>query len=327
MNTTWLAAMPANIALIKYMGKADFQNNRPTNTSLSYTLNYLNTYVQLDKADKDQWQSLDHIEAGGEKFEFPLLELNEKSQTRFLNHLKFIKKEFKIEEHYFLVKSNNQFPQGCGLASSASSFAALTMAVYKAAKDINSIDLNIYDLANLSQKGSGSSCRSFFEEWSIWDDTGARELEIKTKNLMHQVIVVEDEVKEVSSSEAHKNVLTSELFTGRAERANNRCAKLVESLNSNNWEQAYEICWAEFWDMHALFETSKPHFSYMTEGSLKVLREVEMLWKKSKKGPLVTMDAGANLHLLYRPEDKAMYDQIGEFFSNEFSVFGSHGIF
>ena len=43
----WVASAPSNIALIKYMGKTDEQDNRPTNRSLSYTLNHLRTTVEL----------------------------------------------------------------------------------------------------------------------------------------------------------------------------------------------------------------------------------------------------------------------------------------
>ena len=40
------ASAPANIALIKYMGKTDVLSNRPTNSSLSWTLGHLQTFVR-----------------------------------------------------------------------------------------------------------------------------------------------------------------------------------------------------------------------------------------------------------------------------------------
>lgn len=45
----WLAHAPANIALIKYMGKKDDNSNSPDNPSLSYTLNELKSTVRLEK--------------------------------------------------------------------------------------------------------------------------------------------------------------------------------------------------------------------------------------------------------------------------------------
>jgi diphosphomevalonate decarboxylase len=84
-----------------------------------------------------------------------------------------------------------------------------------------------------------------------------------------------------------------------------RAADLIKALETERWTDAFEITWAEFWDMHALFETSQPAFGYMTPGSIEVLRFVrDSIWAKEKDGPLVTMDAGPNVHLLYRNDDR-----------------------
>lgn len=45
----WFAQAPANIALIKYMGKKDENSNLPDNSSLSYTLSNLLSSVKLEK--------------------------------------------------------------------------------------------------------------------------------------------------------------------------------------------------------------------------------------------------------------------------------------
>ncbi|NJL25701.1 MAG: hypothetical protein HC902_11360 [Calothrix sp. SM1_5_4] len=74
----------------------------------------------------------------------------------------------------------------------------------------------------------------------------------------------------MSSSEAHLRVTSSALFAGRPERAQRRLRDLQAALLScaggelSAWREVFEICWAEFWDMHALFETSRPSFGYMT---------------------------------------------------------------
>ena len=102
--------------------------------------------------------------------------------------------------------------------------------------------------------------------------------------------MVEAKVKEVSSGEAHKRIETSLLNVGRAERATKRLNDLVAALtqkdwSQKNWRSTYEICWAEFWDMHALFETSRPSFGYMNSDSLNVLRHVQReMWQKQSHG-------------------------------------------
>lgn len=296
---------PSNIALIKYMGK--LEANVPTNASLSYTLNHLRSYVRLTEisAEQDQWASY----SGKEKFE-----MSEKGKMRFLNHFTFLKNELGIEGNY-LVESANDFPSDCGLASSASSFAALTMAAVK----LSQKDITIEQAAQLSRQGSGSSCRSFFSHWAKWRDRECGSLDVGYGELLHQVFVVESEKKLVSSSEAHKRVTSSTLFSGRVARAEYRLDNLVSAMKSQNWKRAFELCWIEFWDMHALFATSEPPFMYMTEGSQLVLRKILQFWNENQDGPIVTMDAGANVHCLYRQDQVETKKRLSEIIAKEFS--------
>lgn len=303
-NRVWRAVAPSNIALIKYMGKIDTTVNRPTNSSLSYTLGNLQSAVELSlraSGESDAWEPL-RVHNGRE---IPPFSMSPKGRDRFLSHLAFLKSKFGVEKS-FLVRSGNDFPSDCGLASSASSFAALTMAANSALSELTGRDcLDAKAAAELSRQGSGSSCRSFFAPWSVWKADGAEAVpELAEIRLAHQVVVVDEHIKSVSSSEAHKRVTSSLLFEGRPERAEKRVQSLIESLRSGRWSEAFEITWAEFWDMHALFETSRPSFGYMTKGSLDVLSFVrDEVWKRDGFGPLVTMDAGPNVHLLYLASD------------------------
>src|SRR5690606_20157355 len=108
--------------------------------------------------------------------------------------------------------------------------------------------------------------------------------------------------KQVSSSQAHIQVMTSPFFVGRVERAKLRLEQLLSALNVRDWHNIFQITWDEFIDMHKLFETANPAFSYQSEGSKKVLQIVQEYWRENKDGPLVTMDAGPNVHFLWRPE-------------------------
>ncbi|MNL72875.1 hypothetical protein D3C87_1982590 [compost metagenome] len=83
---------------------------------------------------------------------------------------------------------------------------------------------------------------------------------------------------------------------------------------------ARQIVWDEFIDMHKLFETSTPPFSYMTEGSHQVLKDCESLWNKWQDGPLVTMDAGANVHMLFRFDQKKKFEEYKAHFEKSFPV-------
>ena len=66
--------------------------------------------------------------------------------------------------------------------------------------------------------------------------------------------------------------------------------------------------------MHALFTTCNDPFNYMTTASNKLLRELQDLWQRENDGPIVTMDAGPNVHLLYRPDQADMARQFKQDF-------------
>lgn len=328
----WTTHAPSNIALIKYMGKVEGdanQRNRPTNTSLSFTLPHLRSYVQLEYDSsfyQDTWEPLTSF---GDRT-FAPMELTEKGLAKFLGHLAYLKTKFDFKGS-FKVRSANDFPSDCGLASSASAFAALTKAAAIALAELKGVPVpSVAEAANWSRLGSGSSCRSFFEPWSIWSPEDVHDVPQLARfgNLIHQVVVVNDKVKAVSSSDAHKRVTSSLLFGGRPHRADVRAADFVRALTFDKWEEAFEIAWAEFWDMHALFETSSPAFGYMTGGTLDVLGFVrDQFWRKDGMGPLVTMDAGPNVHLLF-PNDTRGAKQANtvlRFATPRFKVFSSLG--
>lgn len=315
MEKVWKASAPSNIALIKYMGKLEGEKNQAINPTISYTLNHLLTDVHLSLSadEEDHFEPLPHsnIQLGGPQ------------QKRFLDFLKFIKSQYHCDQG-FVVKSKNNFPSDCGLASSASSFAALTQATIYAIcelQDRKPPDLN--GMVALSRQGSGSSCRSFFGPWVLWSDSTVSKIDIPFRQMYHMVFIVNRNMKKVSSREAHKRVVSSSLFEGRQNRARVRMGHLVEALQIKNWKTVYEICWSEFWDMHALFETSLPSFGYMQPETLKILNWIRDFWKVIGDGPLVTMDAGPNIHFLFRLDQKEMMETFYKKWSSSFDIIKS----
>jgi diphosphomevalonate decarboxylase len=329
-----LVSAPSNIALIKYMGKSLSGGNRPTNASVSYTLDNLRTFVKLEQSPHgtDSWSPL----AGNGFHSFVM---SERGQKKFLGHLVWLKDVWGVSDQFFHVYSANNFPADAGIASSASSFAALTLAAWQkfghrgslAAgqlssdeshdKNISGSDLEY--LSKLSQKGSGSSCRSFFSPWALWKDEGACGLDLPIKNLLHFVIVPDISPKKVSSSEAHVRVLQSPRFMGRSARAELRLQQLLESLKTNNWKSAFEICWDEFIDMHELFETCPEPFGYRTPASERILSELKSLWETRGDGPIVTMDAGSSVHVLWRPDQRDIAQSLYRDYSQWTKIWGN----
>jgi diphosphomevalonate decarboxylase len=291
------AQAPSNIAFIKYMGKTDSVHNLATNSSISYTLPNLLTTVVIEATHKvqAQWKPLDSqytlAEGGIKKFLVHWDRCHQRMAPGFKSGV--------------TISSGNNFPSDCGLASSASSFAALTLAAFGLFQQTGTLerDWRREELAQLSREGSGSSVRSFFGPWTYWCEDEVKPIESVWGSLLHSVIVVDATIKKVSSSEAHQRVLSSSLFEGRIQRAEKRSQHLQNYLKrQDSWSAMYELAWSEFWDMHLLFETSSPAFYYMTPTTLLALRYLQDDWERRGDGPLITMDAGPNIHLLYRPE-------------------------
>ena len=356
------AIAPSNIALIKYMGKKRGSFNEPLNSSLSLTIEHLFSVVQLKvfpssfhvkgggkirpvgvQSDKsfDVWKPLKFLEALGEEGrkrmldsqrQVPSLKLSISEKKRFLDHLKFLKRKFRLNGS-FLVKSYNNFPISSGLASSASSFAALTLCAEKVMKKISVIRkrsenksfgrYSLKSLSEMSQRASGSSLRSFFSPWCLWKKKRGGKALHDLPSLKHMVVIVKREKKMTLSSEAHEKVFSSTLFHKRPERAEKRLRDLIRFLREKEWLKVYQVVWAEFWDMHALFETSSEPFGYFSENSLKVLNYVRKAWEESKNGPIVTMDAGPNVHLFFRKDQRSMAKRMYSYFKKNFQVISS----
>ncbi len=294
MPKQWKSEKPSNIAWIKYMGKKDYEKNIPTNPSLSWTLGHLKTEVVLTEADVDSWSPLPS--------DYPFA-MSDKGKQKYLKHLGRLKNYFSVTSG-FKVQSANNFPADCGIASSASSFAALTEACCIAFSEISGKNISLEEKVKLSAQGSGSSCRSFMDGLVIWDDKGVRSYPSDNMSLQHMVILVGAGAKRVSSSEAHRRVANSDLFLGRVERSVERLRKVEKATLNLNWPQLYQVLWSEFWDMHALFETSAPPFGYFLPGTVTLLNLTRDFWEAHGDGPLVTMDAGPNIHLLWRKDQK-----------------------
>ena len=206
-----LAKAPSNIALIKYMGKKDSEKNLPSNGSLSMTLESLCSYVEVKRVEQGQGEVIWTGESPLEDFRCPVLD--EKAILRVKNHVQKVFAEvpsdLDFKEFDWEIRSANTFPSGAGIASSASSFAALTLAVSA------HLDSNCETVSSLSREGSGSSCRSFEGPFVKWEDETISKVESKMDPASDLVMIVSSKQKKVSSSEAHKRVVASPLWEGQ----------------------------------------------------------------------------------------------------------------
>lgn len=313
MSESTLVRAPSNIALVKYMGKHAGSENLPENPSVSLTLDRLASWVELTSAGAmAQQDSFEAIAPGGAEGRAP--DLNEAGTKKFLAHLTRFKQEaraigerleieFRDLSRSVTVRSANTFPHSAGIASSASSFAALSLASFlHFARDRAAFarrweeDVNLREaVAEFARRGSGSSCRSLQGPWVSWEGAQARKLYSKMPALVDLVLIAGDQPKAVGSSEAHARVKTSPLWSGRVARAERRHREVVRAIEEGDFEKVAFAADADFRDMHELFHTSAPSFTYWNENTKRILAYFADL------GPgkfILTMDAGPNVHLI-----------------------------
>ena len=109
------AFAPSNIALCKYWGKRETELNLPINGSLSISLGDLGSKTTLSEADVDQ------VWLNGER-----LDNDSSFATKVIAFLNLFRRDL---EQPVKVETVNNIPTAAGLASSASGFAALTLAI------------------------------------------------------------------------------------------------------------------------------------------------------------------------------------------------------
>jgi diphosphomevalonate decarboxylase len=320
-----LVRAPSNIALIKYMGKREGGGNLPENPSLSMTLDRLATWVAVRRAPRGSGIALEAGVPEGAPDDARAPSLSAAGRDKALRHAAFARTEAERilparglacdPSPDLALRTANTFPEASGIASSASSFAAVTLAVaLSCARDPAAFerawsgDVELRrELARVSRRGSGSSCRSFEGPWVRWQDESALPFPASRDlpPLAHFVLLISSEAKGVSSSEAHARVKGSPLWIGRAARAARRLGDLESALSAADFASLARVAWSEAWEMHSLFHTAEEPFTYWKPGSIDAL---EWLAPFVRQGSVIaTMDAGPNVHVTVRAADAAAW--------------------
>src|SRR5262245_5570591 len=156
--TTATAEAFANIAFIKYWGNRDNTLRLPMNGSISMNLDglYTRTTVSFQPS-----LPFDELIINGHEVRGAGLD----RISYVLDIIRGMANIYELAE----VMSENNFPSGAGIASSAAAFAALALAGSKAA----GLNLSEPELSRLARRGSGSASRSIpggFVEWQVGTD-------------------------------------------------------------------------------------------------------------------------------------------------------------
>lgn len=287
------AIAPSNIAFIKYWGKKDEVLRLPENGSISMNLSNLltTTTVEFSRNFKE-----DEIIINDQK--------EENEGYRAIKHLDRIRKIAKIN-HKAKVVTKNNFPIGTGLSSSASGFAALTVAGAKAA----GLNLSEKELSILARQGSGSACRSIPDGFVEWLDGDTSDTSYGISLYPHDywdivdvVAVVSKNKKEISTTEGQKLASSSPFFPVRLARIKEKIGLIKKYLKEKDFKNFGELIEQEALELHAIMFTSTPSLIYWLPGTIKVIHAVKK-WRQEGLQAYFTVNTGQDIHLICQKRD------------------------
>ena len=320
-KTTWLS--PSNIALIKYWGKKDLQ--LPVNPSLSFTLK--KCYTQTSVSYKPS--------TSGFKYEFYF---EDKLKPEFKKKLDlFFKRTIEhlpyLNQLSIKINSKNTFPHSSGIASSASAFSALSLCLTDIEKSIIDSE-DFYNKSSfISRLGSGSACRSIFGPASLWGSSSLVEnsndnyaipfdLPEFFKNYHDTILIVDEKSKSVSSSVGHDLVKNHQFKESRIKQANKNLENLIMSIKNEDINEFIRIVENEALTLHAMMMTSNPSFILMKPNTVNIINKIWSFRNEKNTSLSFTLDAGANIHLLYHQDD---FKTVQDFIKSQLLIYCSNG--
>lgn len=308
---------PSNIALIKYWGKTSPQI--PKNASVSFTLSNCHTRTRLYYKQKDpstKGYDFKVFFEGKENAAFrPKIE---SFFDRIESYVPFIR-SFQFEIH-----TENSFPHSSGIASSASGLSALALCLMSLEKEIDRdmpSDHFFQKASFLARLGSGSAARSIKGPLVVWgshpeikgsnDAFGTAypyEIDPVFTSFRDTILLVDQGVKQVSSTVGHNLMIDHPFAEARFKQAEENMTRLVPVLKHGDLDEFIKIVEKEALSLHAMMMTSDPYFILMKPNTLKIIERIWDFRKRSGTHICFTLDAGANVHVLYPQKDAAVVD-------------------
>ncbi len=316
-------ASPSNIALIKYWGK--YPDQIPANPSISFTLDACRTVTSL---------GYNRLDSPAENYDLKVIfdgepkpEFEPKIRTffkRIEQYLPFVK------SYRFSIETRNTFPHSSGIASSASGMSALSLCLLSMEREMDPgmTDEEFYRKASfIARLGSGSASRSISGNLMVW---GKHELLEDSSDLyairytgpVHErfsnyhdtILLVDEGQKEVSSTVGHALMNDHPFAEQRFQQARTNLSKLIEILKTGDLNAFCQVVEEEALALHAMMMTSNPSYVLMKPETLAIIESIRSFRNKTGLHPCFTLDAGANVHLLF-PESEA--SEIYDFIKNE----------
>ncbi len=321
---------PSNIALVKYWGK--YGEQLPENTSVSFTLSHCRTItsLQFEQKETDEFDFIVLLD-GKPKDEFkPKIQ---QFFERVESYLPFLRK------YKFTIETSNSFPHSSGIASSASGMSALACCLMEMEQSMLSSQISEMDFNRkasfLARLGSGSASRSVEGPLVVWGEhdgiQGSSNLfgvsypfdvHENFRNYQDTILLVDKGEKVVSSTAGHNLMHGHPYAANRFKEANDNISKIKEVLASGDMSRFIEIVESEALQLHAMMMTSLPYFILMKPNTLEIIQRIWKYRKDENSIICFTLDAGANVHVLYPESEK---EQVQAFIASELAEYCKNG--
>lgn len=226
------------------------------------------------------------------------------------------------EEHTFLqqlhltVRSRNTFPHSAGIASSASSMAALAICLMGIRNRLTGASPSpgelLSEASGLARQASGSACRSVYPGYAIWgkhpDLPGtADDHAVPFPGRVHPVfgdmrdaiLLVSSGKKSVSSRAGHGLMENHPFAKARYELGFRNASAMVSAIKSGDMDLFIRITEQEALTLHGLMMSSPQPFLLLHPDSLNIIHNILKFRDETKIPVCFTIDAGPNIHLLY----------------------------
>ena len=294
------AFAPSNIALCKYWGKRDSELNLPVNASLSVSLAHLGSHTKISHSEN----GLDQVRLNNQS-----LALDNEFSRKVISFVNLFRRQQVMP---MIIDTRNNIPTAAGLASSASGFAALMLAL----DDFFDLQLNKKTLSAFARMGSGSASRSIYSGFVRWDmgcqedgmDSVATQLSSCWPNLCLGLIKVSSAKKPVDSrSGMQRTIETSKLYASWPQQAGSDLLTIESAIESGDFKAMAACAEKNAMSMHATMMSAWPPLVYWLPESLAIMQQV---WRLRDAGLEVyfTMDAGPNLKLLFLAENQSLLE-------------------
>ncbi|WP_293265344.1 diphosphomevalonate decarboxylase [Neptunomonas sp.] len=294
------AFAPSNIALCKYWGKRQSELNLPVNSSLSISLAHLGTRTQIRPSQTGE----DQVMLNGQ-----LLPVESPFASKVISFVDLFRRE---SSYPLVIDTRNNIPTAAGLASSASGFAALTLAINQYFK----LQLPDSVLSAFARMGSGSASRSIytgFVEWRMGRqedgmDSHAFPLDVIWPDLRVGLVKVSTAAKAVDSRSGMKRTVeTASLYQSWPAQAAQDLEKIHQALSEGSFSQLGAVAEHNAMSMHATMIASWPPLLYWQPDSVVAMQKI---WALREAGVEVyfTMDAGPNLKLLFQEKNQTLLE-------------------